>query len=234
MKKVKLDCYTFNRNLLELQPIVNKVHNPSWWSKLKKYYEHFDVRSGIRTPVPTVKLCPGVADYIRNPIHIKLWTDIIFRVRPDGRVTYVAPDGGARNHIDTHAKEQTGKDLYPGRATVKLANPWVVKGSDKTRFMVTENHYSEELRQHGIIVSPGIINFYDQHSLNIFLVFPLKDEEYQVELKYGTVVATLHAMTDEPVVVNNHLTTVDEYNATQNEFPSTFFGRYYAKRKVAK
>ena len=231
---MKLDFYTFDRTLRNLQPVTNKVDNPSWWSKLKKFYEHFDVRSGIKTPVPTIKLCPGVADYIRNPIHLKLWTDIIFRVKPDGRVTCIAPDNGAREHINTHAKDQTGPDLYPGRATVKLANPWAVQGSDRTRFMVTENHYSEDLRQHGIIVSPGILNFYDQHSLNIFLVFPLKDEEYQVELKYGTVLATLHAMTDKPIKVENHLVNMEEYNSILNNFPSTFFGRYYAKRKVMK
>lgn len=232
---MKLDCYTFDDTLIDLLPLKTKADTPKWWNSLKKLYKVFDVKSGIKIPAPTVKLCPGVVDYVRNPIEVKLWTDAIFKVYPDGRVTSTAPLN-EQHAMDAavHSKEQTGPDLYPGRTVVKLSNPWALKASDRTKFMCTEIHYSEDLRQHGIMVSPGILNFYDQHALNIFLVFPLKEEPYEITLKYGTPLMGLHPMTDKPIDLKCHKTNHEQFNKILANFPSTFFGRYYAKRKITK
>lgn len=232
---MKLDCYTFDQNLIDLQPMTTKSPKPKWWSGLKKLYKVFDIKSGIEVPSPTIKLCPGVVDYMRNAIEIKLWTDCIFKVYPDGKVTTASPlhEGNAMI-AGVHSEKQTGPDLYPGRSVVKLTNPWCVKASDRTQFMCTEVHYTEELREHGIIVSPGVLNFYDQHALNIFLAFPLKDEPYTIELKYGTPLMGLHALTDKPVEIECHKASREEFNDILANFPATFFGRYYAKRKVTK
>jgi hypothetical protein len=232
---MKLDFYTFDKTLLELLPVKRKVQNPSWWSKLKKFYYQYDVRSGIKIPAPTVKLCPGVADYIRNSIDIKLWTDVIFKVKPNGQVTVATPltDDG-RMPISMHDDKQTGPELYPDRTVVKLTNPWAVKASDRTQFLVTENHYTEDLREHGIMVSPGLTNFYDQHALNIFLVFPIKEEEYEVTLQYGSTLMSLHPLTEKNVDVNCSFMNNEDFNGLLANFPNKFFGRYYAKRKVTK
>lgn len=232
MRKVKLDCYTFDETLLEMLPLKTKATKPAWWSGLKKLYKVFDVMSGIEIPTPTIKLCPGVVDYIRNPIEVKLWTDVIFKVFPSGKVTTVCPLNEKHAlSAGVHDEKQTGPDLYPGRTVVKLSNPWALKASDRSQFMCTEVHYSEDLRKHNIIVSPGILNFYDQHALNIFLAFPLKDEPYEIELKYGTPIMALHSMTEKPIEIECHLTNIEGLNRILAAFPSTFFGRYYARRK---
>lgn len=228
---MKLECYTYDKRLIELQPLKHKNKPPSWWTKLKKVYNVLDLRSGVEVPTPTIKACPGVVDYIRKPIIMKLWSDVIFKVFPDGRVRMAEPlhsNGAIQGN--THEREQHGTELYPNATVFKLANPWVLKASDRTEFMCTEVHYTEDLREHGIMVSPGIVNFYDQHSFNVFLVFPIKEEEYTVKLKYGTPLMSLYPMTDKKVDISLHHVSAQECNDILNHFPPTFLGRYYSRK----
>jgi len=230
---VKLDAYTYDRNVFELQPLEIKMQTPSWWSKLKNTIKEFDPRSGIHVPCPTVKACPGVVNYIRKPIVFKLWSDVIFKVNPNGSVKYVNPERSPlKFEASQHSNEQVGNELYANRAILKLHVPWAIKGSDKTEFMLTECHYTEDLRKHDILVSPGILNFYEQHTINVFLVFPVKEEPYEVLLKYGTPLMSMYPMTDKKVEIKNHLTDRNTIADLLDNFPSTFFGRYYLKKKV--
>ena len=228
---MKLDFYTYDKTVKELQPIENRTRPPSWWKQMKNSYEVFKSRQGIKVPTPTIKTCPGVADYIRTPITLKLWSDVIFRVKPDGMVEAAEPIPEAKKVRGAiHPRDQYSSEIYKDRAVFKLHGPWAVKASDKTNFMITEVHYSEDLRQHGILLSPGILNFYHQHTLNVFLVFPLKPEEYTVTLKYGTPLMSIYPMTSEKVEVRNHLCTHLEFEEMQDMYPSTFLGRYYSRK----
>ena len=105
-----------------------------------------------------------------------------------------------------HHSEQYGDTLYPGRTVFKLHGPWAVKANFPGEYMITECHYNEDLRKHGILISPGISNFNLQHTLNAFLVFPIKDEDYTVTLKYGTPIMSLYPMHDRKFEVKMHKT----------------------------
>jgi len=226
---VKLKCYTHDKSVFELQKLEYKTKPPSWWKKIKNFAHKFDIRSGVNIPVPTIKTCPGVADYIRKPITLKLWSDVIFNIKPDGKVKLAEPiESFNRIGGGVHEDYQYGKELYPGRTVFKLYGPWAIEGSDRTEFMLKEIHYSEDLRKHDILISPGIANFKDQHTLNVFLVFPIKEEEYTVQLKYGTPIMSIYPMTDKKVELEHYLIPKTEWDAFQNNYPSTFLGRYYA------
>lgn len=228
---MKLDAYTYDKKLIELQPLEIKNKPPQWWSNLKKVYKVFDPRTSISVPSPTIKACPGVVNYIRKPIIMKLWSDAIFKVFPDGRVKVATPLHNDRVNlqIGVHEKKQFG-NLYENSTVVKLVSPWVMKASDRTDFMCTEVHYDNELRKHGILVAPGVINFYDQHASNVFLVFPVKEEEYEIQLSYGTPLMSIYPMTDKKVDIEMHHATTDEMNDIIDCFPSTFLGRYYSRK----
>lgn len=232
-KKVKLDAYTYDRSVMENFPWTNKKKKPSWWKMLPTMYKSYHSPSGIRVPTPTVKACPGITQYIQKAIVVKLWADIIFKVNPNGKVTSASPLHSTQVQTGNHERQQYGADLYPGYTVVKIDSPWHIKSSRRLDFMCSEFHYSEDLRKHGILVAPGIVNFYDQHAVNTFLLFPLKDEEYEVRLNYGSDLMSLHPMEDVEVEFENHFVNgIEEWGNINDKFPRSFLGRYYARKRA--
>jgi len=230
MKKLKINAYTHSKQVYEYQPIVTKQWKPTWWKNLTTMYKIYHSKSGVMVPTPTVKACPGITQYMQKAIIMRMWSDVILKIKPDGKVTSVAPLHNL-NAVSSgiHEKAQYGDGLYPGFTVCKLESPWYFLASDDTSFMNTEYHYDESLRKHGIQIAPGILNFKDQHATNIFLLIPLKDEEYEIELKFGQPLMALFPMTDKQVEIKNHYVKDPvEWNELNNIFPNTFLGRYYA------
>ena len=163
---MKLKATTFDKRIIEYQPLqIGTGERPSWWSDLKKSFKVFNPRTGIHVPQPTIKACPGVVDYIRKPMNINLWSDVIFKIFPDGRVNTSTPlHNSGEVKTGVHEKAQWG-NMYPNHTVCKIVNPWVFQGSDRTQFLVTDVHYDQEFRKHGMFIAPGIVNFYDQHAL---------------------------------------------------------------------
>ena len=234
-KKLKLDFYTAHETLIDLQPIQQGTKPPTWWKQIKKSYDKFRSRVGIKVPVPTVRTCPGVVDYIRRPITIKMWSDGIFKVKPTGIVECIEPFYGAKLLTGSiHDSAQYGGAIYKDRVVFKLEGPWCVKASDDSEFMITECHYTEDLRSHGILISPGITNFYHQHTLNVFLVIPIKEEEYTFTLKYGTPLMSIYPMHEKEMDIEMHKINREFFSDFQNVYPSKFIGRYYTGKNALK
>jgi len=236
---VKLDCYTYDKKLIDFQPLQTNRNNPPWWTSLKTLYKVLRPRSGISVPTPTIKACPGIMDYIRRPILIKLWTDIIFKVYPDGRIHLSEPlhaveQPGGLAHV--HDREQYGDTIYKNRAVLKLVCPWHVVANKPLDVICADSHYhTDDLREHDIQISPGVLSLYDQHALNVFLTFPIKDHEYEVTLKYGTPLMSIFPLTEKKIEIKMH--HCDDYNRwaqIADIFPSTFLGRYHARKRALK
>ena len=89
------------------------------------------------------------------------------------------------------------------------------------------------MRKHGILVAPGIVNFYDQYSMNMFLIFPIKDEEYTVKLKHGTPIASLYAMHEEKMDIKMHRVNEETLKSIVSaRIPSVFFRKYYSGKNT--
>jgi len=231
-KKLKLDFYTAHQTLVDLQPIKARTKPPTWWKSIKNSYDQFRSRVGVNVPTPTIKTCPGIVDYMRKPIVLKLWSDGIFRVKQNGNVECIEPlHNSGQLDGSQHERKQFGDTLYPNRTVFKLHGPWAVKASERKEFMITECHYSEDLRKHDILISPGITNFYDQHTLNVFLAFPIKDEEYTVTLKYGTPLMSIYPMHEMELDIKMHeVESKEKWHRIQHVYPSTFIGRYHSRK----
>lgn len=233
-KKIKLDCYTHIPGLIKMQPLKTAARPPSWWSKIKSLYKVYDSKKGMHLKAPTVKTCPGVVEYIRKPININLWTDLNIIVSPDGRIKAAGPFNTIEgiDMVEVHDTKQYHEDLYGKAVVVKLVTPWTVKTNEETNFLLAEAHYSPELRNLGIKVIPGVLNFKYQHSLNVFLVLPVKEKEYEIELKYDTPLMSVFPMTEREVEINMHEVDGAFMNRMVNIYPSVTSGRYYAFRKL--
>lgn len=235
--KIKLDCYTYDKKIMDMQPLQTVKNNPHWWSKLKTMYKVFNPKTGIDVPTPTIKACPGIVDYIRRPILIKLWSDIIFRVYPDGRVHLSEPLHGAKQGIaHIHDEEQHGNHIYKDRTVVKLIAPWHIVADKPIDFICADPHYStEELRKNNIIVSPGVLSFYHQHTVNVFLTFQRKEEVYEVTLKYDTPLMALFPMTEKKIDIEmHHCKSRSEWEDISDIFPPTFLGRYHTRKRATR
>jgi len=233
-RKVVLDCYTHTPHLIKMQPLKPGAKPPSWWSKIKSIYKVYESKKGMHVKAPTVKTCPGVVEYIRKPININLWTDLDIVVSPDGRIKAAGPANTPEEltTVEIHDIKQYHTDLYGDALVVKLVSPWVIESDSATDFLLTETHYSPELRNLGISIIPGVLNFKYQHSFNVFLVLPIKEEEYQISLKYDTPLASLFPMTEREVEINMHEADGVFMNNLVGKFPSVMSGRYYAYRKM--
>jgi hypothetical protein len=235
-RKVKLDCYTHVPDLIKMQPLKPGAKPPSWWSKIKSTYKVYESKKGMHVTAPTVKTCPGVVEYIRKPINFNLWTDLDIIVTPDGRIKSSGPGNtvSGLDRVETHDIKQYHADLYGDVVVAKLVSPWVITSEDETDFLLTETHYSPELRRLGIGIIPGVVNFKYQHSMNIFLILPIKEEEYEIKLKYDTPIASLFPMTEREVEIYMHEADEVFMNRLVGKFPSITSGRYYAYKRMFK
>ena len=76
-----------------------------------------------------------------------------------------------------------------------------------------------------------ITNFYDKHTLNCFLVFPIKDEEYTVTLKYGTPLMSIYPMHEMELDIKMHeVESKEKWHTIQHVYPSTFIVRYHSRK----
>jgi len=232
-KKIELDCFTHVPSLIKMQPLKKTAKPPSWWSKIKSLYKVYDSKKGMLINAPTVKTCPGVVEYIRKPINLNLWTDLNIVICPDGKIKSSGPFNTIEgiDAVEVHNIKQYHKDLYGDVVVVKLVAPWMLKTKDETNFLLTETHYSPELRNLGISIIPGVLNFKYQHSLNVFLVFPIKDKEYEVALKYDTPLMSLFPMTERDIDIHMHEVDGVFMNKMVSMYPSVTSGRYYAYKK---
>ena len=65
---------------------------------------------------------------------------------------------------------------------------------------------------------------------NIFIVFPLKEDAYQVQLKYGQPLMSVYPLTDKKINLTLDLKTRQDCDDITNAFPPTFLGRYYTRK----
>lgn len=234
-KKLEIEAYTYDKSVFENFKWTSKVRKPTWWKNLVTMYTVYNSKSGIMVPTPTVKACPGITQYIQKAIVMKLWSDMIFRVTPDGKVSSASPLHSHQVGTGMHEQRQYGDDLYPGYAVLKIEAPWYLKTKKPVDFMNSEFHYSEDLRKHGILVAPGVLNFYDQHAINVFLLFPLKDEPYEVRLNYGSDLMAIYPMEDVDVSFKNiFVDSLEQWGKINDSFPRTFLGRYYTRKRTAR
>lgn len=234
--KIKLDCYTFDKKLIDLQPLKMRKNNPPWWKKLKPLYKVLNPKNGIMTPSPTIRACPGIVEYIRAPILINLWTDLIVKVFPDGRIHVGEPmhnSGQMLAHI--HDEKQYNNHIWKNRSVLKLITPWHIVADKPLNVLVSDAYYyTDDLRDNNVEVVPGVISLYDQHAMNIFLTFKRKDEPYEVTFKYGTPLMGIFPMTEKNIDIEMHYTDKNSWEDVCDIFPATFLGRYHARKKTSK
>lgn len=234
--KIKLDCYTYNKKLIDLQPLQTRKNNPPWWKKLKPLYKVLNTKNGIQTPTPTIKACPGIINYLRTPVVINLWADIIVKVFPDGRLHVGEPMHSAGQGLaNLHDEKQYQNHIWKDRSVLKLIAPWHIVADKPVDFLLADPYYhTDDLRDNEVEVAPGVVSLYDQHTINVFLTFKRKEEPYEVYLKYNTPVMAMFPMTEKDIEIEMHYTDKNSWEDVCDIFPATFLGRYHTRKRAFK
>lgn len=226
---VNLTAYTSSAEIAEnTPPLLNKQKAP-WFFKNISTEGYLDPASSIVRPHSSVLGCPGIRDYLNTGIHIRMWSDLIVKIWPDGKFTYLFPEMAKFNTVQSHSHNQFG-DLYPeDRVSIKLINPWAFKTDKSVKFLMADSHYSTSFfRNNNLWVPPGIVDFSKQISTNIHVVCPVKSEPYEIHFKYGQHLVTFFPLTEKNINLNVKIET--EYNINQMvTLPSTFKNKYYIK-----
>ena len=226
-KKINLTAYTDNAAYLKNSPPTFNVAQMPDYLKNLKAKKIRDEQSGIDVPSTSIKTCPGIREFLSSGIQICAWEDTIIRIHPEGHFTFAIPQAARSRGVASHHHDQWG-DLYPkGRVSVKLISPWMIKADQPARFLMMESHYSTSLyRDFNAWVPPGIVDFHQQRSTNIHIIFPVNDVPYDVFIKCGQPLVTLFPLTDTPINFNTQLATTDEFG-NLSDLPYTFLSRYY-------
>lgn len=236
-KSVVLNLYTANPAAYETaKPNWGKDKpKPSWLKELKTSMTMWWDHLGMWGKTSTVAICPGIREYIATPIHQNMWADLDIRVNPDGTFTTSAEMRPWDVHVSEHPEIQW-KGLYTGkRIALKLDNPWKAVSDSPINYLMCESHYSTNyFRDRQVWTSPGITNYKYQHSLNVHLNCPVKEEPYIVSLKYDSPLISIFPMTDRHVEIRHHLIDQDQWNKIGSQMPMTMVGRYYRQKGVKK
>lgn len=227
-KTIVLDCFTDIEAVALTAPIAEAVkHFPEWWKSLPNEYT---VANKFYNS-STMKRCEGMKAYYTNSLAVPMWTDLAISVT----------DGGAyewqfANRISTagiHDPKQRGSYLNENEyGHIKLNTPWLLRTKEDLNWVFSSPTYSFE-KPEELIIPPGILNFGEQFSVNINILFIIRTPRVY-NIPFGLPMAHLTPMSDRPVIVKRHVISPQEYQNILRKDARIAFTAGYKKYLTAK
>lgn len=237
-KSIKLVANTSDLSVYNnAQPRIGKsIQSPSWIKNLKASIKTWNEHIGLMEKAGTVAVCPGIREFISAPITLNMWAEVDIRVNPDGSWSSTAQSRPElMTDISQHHEDQW-RGMYPGnRIALKLSNPWKFVSDSDINYVFTESHYSTSyFREKGVWISPGVCNFKYQHSTNIHLNCPVKEEPYVISLKHGTPLVSFFPMSERPVELECKKLALNDWGEIGEHFPRVLVGKYFKQPGIKK
>lgn len=228
---VNLTAYTGSYEMtVNNPPIVGRQKTPKFFSTVSRE-PVLQPNVLIKRPATTIISCPGIRDYLNTGFHITMWSDLIVKIWPEGKFTYLFPETAKYNSVGHHGKNQFG-ELYPdGRVSIKLLNPWMISSDRSAKFLMADSHYSTSFfRDNDLWVPPGIVDFTKQMSTNIHVVCPIKSEPYELFFKMGMPLVTFFPLTEKKIKLTTKVMS-DEDIENLSTLPPSFSMRYFKRKR---
>ena len=182
----------------------------------------------------SVKICPGIQDYIGLGYVIPAWCDMEFI--PDNDEIFVRYSDPNNNHA-LHHKEQIGNFLdtkFKVRTPVKLDNPWLTYAEKNWSILYLPMLYHEDQNFEAV---PGVID-HDKGALKSPINIMVKESK-QFIIKQGTPLVQVIPFQRQPVIVRTgkvRSSTVERLHAITSLFSMTFKGwrKFMSEKKLFK
>jgi len=194
-KEIVLDCFTADAFVYDNAKInyANKFI-PDWWKDTPP------VVQGDRT----IRNCRGIIDFYSTGIVIPSW----FEMQYDGVDNYLTSCT-----VDTsgsHPNHQYEGFVGDGK-NMKLHSPWVFRCNRNINFTWTQPTWNNRDSIDRYTILPAVVNYKYQFHTNISLFMTNKDQKKGTVIEPLTPLVILHPMTEEKVIIKNHLVDEREY-----------------------
>ena len=220
-RKIVLDVFTSNHNLIEAMPIERSVRFfPEWWNNLPKSYTTED---GF-TPASTMKYCQGFIDYYVNSVTIPLWSDLAINITNNKNYYWQFSDRHSEAGIHSN-KQYTGFLQDSNFGHLKLHSPWLLSCKEDVKWVWTQPIWGFH-KPEQIIVPPAVVNFKHQSTCNINLLINL-DLDKNIMLKFGQPLVHLTPMTEKKLVIKRHLISESEFQSMTYQQDTVSFTHKY-------
>ena len=182
----------------------------------------------------SVKICPGIQDYIGLGYVIPAWCDMEFIPNNDEMfVRYSDPN----NTHAVHYKDQIGDFLdtkFKVRTPIKLDNPWLTYAEKNWSILYLPMLYHEDQNFEAV---PGVID-HDKGALVSPINIMVKEHK-QFEIKQGTPIVQAIPFQRQVVTARTgkvRTSTLDRLNAINSLFSMTFKGwrKFMTEKKIFK
>lgn len=204
-KKLVVDAFTRHQLLIDQLPIDHaRNYMPSWW---KSAPNSFLVDNFV--PHATIKSCVGVLDMYKLGLIMPLWTDIAFKIEPDGSYFWQCAD--RMTELSAHNPEQWNMFADPNKfGHVKIESEWVLKTRENVDWMFMQPYWNMGLEQ-PYTISTGIFNsYYTQLPLNVQMMID-KRTPRNFSMKSGSALAHIIPITDKEIEVRHHLVDLPDW-----------------------
>ena len=182
----------------------------------------------------SVKICPGIQDYIGLGYVIPAWCDMEFIPNNDEMfVRYSDPN----NTHAVHYKDQIGDFLdtkFKVRTPIKLDNPWLTYAEKNWSILYLPMLYHEDQNFEAV---PGVID-HDKGALVSPINIMVKEHK-QFLIKQGTPIVQAIPFQRQVVTARTgkvRTSTLDRLNAINSLFSMTFKGwrKFMTEKKIFK
>lgn len=159
-------------------------------------------------------------------VKVPLWSDLKIEIGntsgTDYNWNYADPSFDQR--VSQHPTPQRGEFLPEKQYShMKLDSPWLLCCSTDVYFM----SYSDELKPFFIETLGGVLDFKNQHEINVNLMLKRFAQPRSVLLKNGQIIEEYRVMSERPIVFKQHLVSIDEHAKLSSITSGVkFFGNY--------
>jgi hypothetical protein len=236
-KVVTLDFFTSqNHAFTYAKPQLANKFYPDWWRTLNtpnlknidrpNSVENLDIET-------TMRRCVGMSHLYKYGLVLPLWSDLRLYVGPigSGHYRYLFSDGvtSASQHPDSQKGDFLPDTNY---CHLKIHSPWIAYCSEAIPFMLSPLVWNMGKPEECIIPS-GMTEYKYQHSTNINLFVPRKNEEQIVQLGFNTPMYHMVPLTDKKFEIKTHLVSQTEYDQKYDTSRNiTFTGKYLNHKKI--
>lgn len=216
-RPIHVDAFTYMPLAYECAPIREaKYFYPSWWKALPKETK----QPNSFEPAPTMRTCNGFIDLYQHGYVMPLWSDLIIKVNEDRSYNWIFSD--LNSSATHHPQEQGGGFVTANNIQVlKLHCPWRIKTKEELYWNYMAPFWSQSV-QDDWVTPPGIVSFYQQRSINIFLLVKNMTTARVFQIDFLTPALHLVPLTDRPVKLHVHFVDKNTINGEMTNARAAF------------
>jgi hypothetical protein len=203
---------------------------PNWFKSLP---QHIPIKNNynVEFDISSVKKCPGIRTNLFNGFIIPMWSDLYIKVMPDKTYFFNSADGKSTCH--SHMPAQF-KGFYDRHVHIKIISPWRIKTDREIKFYWTEPYYFHT-EPRDFVIMPALMEFYYQHTTNVHIFAPVKEEPYTIKLQAGEPLIQLIDTGDNKLSIEYDDPDFATFSQSYRVPGETTFRNFYGKmRKLIK